>query len=119
MKVVRTIFILFFLGIMGTSFAQVSEGIALSTESIDPVKFVQLYPNPATEFVNVKLELPHAKQVKLGLHSVIGNVLSVETEIVDEYHLRLRVKDLPEGYYFLAIRDEAVNFKSTYKFLKR
>ncbi|MGE0772574.1 MAG: T9SS type A sorting domain-containing protein [Cyclobacteriaceae bacterium] len=99
-------------------FAQSSESF-ISYDRIDPARYAQLYPNPATEYLNVKLESPHAKQVRLALHSVIGNVLNIDSEIVDEYSIRIKVKDLPEGYYFLAIRDEEANFKSTYKFLKR
>lgn len=106
-------------------FAATQAGLAQGSESfasydrIDPARFAQLYPNPATEYLNVKLESPHARQVKLALHSVIGNVLTIDSEVIDEYSLRIKVKDLPEGYYFLAIRDEEANFKSTYKFLKR
>lgn len=106
-------------------FAAVSSSVAQSPESlasydpIDPERFAKLYPNPASEFINVKLESPHAKKVKLALHSIIGNVINIDSEVLDDYLIRIRVKDLPEGYYFLAIRDEEANFKSSYKFLKR
>lgn len=85
----------------------------------DPLKSVQLFPNPATEYVSVRLELPHAKKVKLALQSIIGNTLELESEIVDDYEVRIRVKDLPSGYYFLAVSDEELHAKTTHKFLKR
>jgi hypothetical protein len=46
-------------------------------------------------------------------------VLTIESELIDAHEIRLRVKELPAGYYFLALRDEETHIKSTYKFLKR
>jgi hypothetical protein len=66
----------------------------------------KLYPNPAVEYLHVSFEEPIAKQSKLTVHNIIGNILEVETETIDEHVVRLRVKDLPVGYYLLAIRDE-------------
>jgi hypothetical protein len=50
---------------------------------------------------------------------VIGNAVEVETETIDDFEIRLKVKDLPVGYYLLALRDEESNSRSTIKFLKR
>jgi hypothetical protein len=33
--------------------------------------------------------------------------------------VRLKVKDFAPGYYLIAVRDEQLQFKATYKFLKR
>ncbi len=85
----------------------------------DPVKAIQVYPNPTTEFLTIKFENPIAKKTKFTIHNIIGNEIELEPEIVDEYEVRIRVKDLHEGYYFLAIQNLPAAFKSTYKFLKR
>ncbi len=85
----------------------------------DPVKSIQVYPNPATEFVNIKFETPQAKKVKLTVHNILGNSIELETEIIDEFEIKIRVKDLTTGYYFVSVRDEGTSFRSTYKFLKR
>lgn len=114
----KTLILAFILCAGGHLFGQSSESLSYAN-GIEPAKFAQLYPNPTTDFINVRLDMPHAKSVKLAMHSVIGNALNVDSEVVDEYSIRIRVKDLPEGYYFLAIRDEEASFKSTYKFLKR
>lgn len=98
-------------------FSQSAEGVFAETSTI--VKAVQMYPNPATDYLTIKLQSPHASSVKLALHSVIGNVLNIETEQVDDYEVRIRVKDLPAGYYFLSIKEEESALKATYKFLKR
>lgn len=88
-------------------------------ETSSMARLVQMYPNPATDFLIVKLQTPHANDVKLAMHSVIGNVLNLDLEIVDEYEIRIRVKDLPTGYYFLSIKEEESGLKASYKFLKR
>jgi hypothetical protein len=82
-------------------------------------KSVQLYPNPAIDFVNVRLEHVNATNVSVTLHNIIGNEINIETDIVDEHTLRIRVKDLDSGYYLLALNDSQSKFKGIYKFLKR
>lgn len=88
-------------------------------ETVDLAKSVQLFPNPALEFVHVRVERLKAADVKLTLHNIIGNEVAVETDIVDEHEIRVKVKDLATGYYLIAVRDEKLNFRGTYKFLKR
>jgi hypothetical protein len=85
----------------------------------DPVKSVHIFPNPATEFLHVKLEELPAEKVKLTLHSIIGNPMEIESEVVNEHELRIKVKDLASGYYFLAVKDAESKFRGMYKFLKR
>jgi hypothetical protein len=86
---------------------------------INLTKSVQLFPNPATEFIDVKLDQFAAEKVNLTLHNIIGNKLEIETEILGEHLIRVRVKDLASGYYLLAVKDEESKFRGTYKFLKR
>jgi len=78
-----------------------------------------MYPNPASDYLTVKLPTPNASSVQLAMHSVIGNALNIEKEQIDDYEVRIRVKDLPSGYYFLSIKEEHSGLKATYKFLKR
>lgn len=89
------------------------------TQEINFIKSVQLFPNPATEFVDVQLDQIPAEKVSLTLHNIIGNKLEIETEILDEHLIRVKVKDLASGYYLLAVKDEDSKFRGTYKFLKR
>jgi hypothetical protein len=114
-----------FILILSTSLSVVAQGINSGKEDFafqyrtEPVKTVQIYPNPAVEFVNVKFEAPVANKVHISVRNVIGNVMEVETESLDEYEIRIKVKDLATGYYLLSVKDERVNLNSTYKFLKR
>jgi hypothetical protein len=85
----------------------------------DPIKSVEIFPNPATEFITVKFAGPIAREVKLSVHNVIGNTMELESEVLDEHEIKLRVKDLSTGYYLVSVKDERLNISSTYKFLKR
>jgi hypothetical protein len=91
---------------------------AFNTEK-DITKSVHIFPNPATEFVHVKLDQFPASKIKLTLHNIIGNQIEIETEIVDEHEIRVKVKDLASGYYLLAVKEEEAKYRGTFKFLKR
>ena len=120
MKTRKIIFIAILgLFICGVSFAQGRDESGFSTNHSDQGRLVQFYPNPATEYLSVKFEAPCADKIRMTLHNILGSVVEVETEVLDQHELRLRVKDLPSGYYLLAFKDSDSNFKSTYKFLKR
>ncbi|MFZ6001353.1 MAG: T9SS type A sorting domain-containing protein [Bacteroidota bacterium] len=82
-------------------------------------KSVQLFPNPAVEFLSVKFAEPIAKRTQITLHNIIGSSLDVERETIDDFEVRLRVKDLPSGYYLLALKDEHNQQSGALKFLKR
>jgi len=85
-------------------------------------KQIQIYPNPTTDYsdyVNVRVAPLRSSTVKLVLHNIIGNEIAIETEIVDEHELRVRVKELSAGYYLLTVKDGESNFRATYKILKR
>ncbi len=101
------------------SFAQSGGEGSYAAEFRDIYSTVRLYPNPAPEFVNVQLGMLNVDKVKLTLHTVIGNESPMEIEKVDDHEVRIRVKDMSPGYYFLTIKDEDTKFRATYKFLKR
>src|ERR1700712_1900343 len=75
------------------------EGVLPTGNGNENIRKVELYPNPAVDFLSVKFETPCARRVKVSMHNIIGNVVEVEIEIVDERELKLNVKDLPLGYY--------------------
>lgn len=80
---------------------------------------IQIYPNPAIDFVHVRLEKVPARQVTLSVHNIIGNEMRVESEVISENEIRIRVKELDAGYYLLALKDDEEHIRGTYKFLKR
>jgi hypothetical protein len=82
-------------------------------------KSIHIYPNPAVDFVHVRIEKIPARQVTLAVHNIIGNEMKVEAEIINDHEIRIRVKELDAGYYLLALKDDEEHFRGTYKFLKR
>ena len=87
---------------------------------MDVAKHVQLYPNPAAEeWINVKIASVDAAKVEISMHNIIGNKLPVESEVVGEHELRVKVKDLASGYYFLALRENESGLRGTYKFVRK
>lgn len=90
-----------------------------SFHSGDPIKSVQIYPNPATDYVTIKFESPVAKTSKLAFHSIIGSSIELEQEAIDDFEIRVKVKDLPVGYYIIAVHDPQNNSRAIHKFLKK
>jgi hypothetical protein len=87
----------------------------------DITKAVHIFPNPAVavDYLHVKLAQLQASKIKLTVHNIIGNEMAIETEVVDEHELRIKIKDLASGYYLLAIKDDEAKIRKTLKFLKR
>jgi len=120
MRFVKLVLMVLMLSAFQLAMAQSQpDGPSAPTPEVNLTKSVHLFPNPATEFVDVQLDQFPAENVKLTVHNIIGNELQVETEILDEHLIRVKVKELATGYYLLAIKDEESKFRGTYKFLKR
>ena len=85
----------------------------------DLSKAIQIFPNPAVEFIHVRLDHINFDKVKVSVHNIIGNEINIDTERIDEHEIRIKVKEFDAGYYLLAIKDERSKFMGTYKFLKR
>jgi hypothetical protein len=102
-----------------TVYAQDPGTTSAHLERVDLSKSVHIFPNPSVEYVHVRIEQVDVAELKLSLHNIIGNEMSVETEVVDEHELRIRVKDLDAGYYLIALRNDKIHFRGTYKFLKK
>lgn len=118
MRFLRLVSVFLLLSAFQLTMAQ-SQPEASMAQEMNLAKSVHLFPNPATEFIDVKLDQFPAEKVSVTVHNIIGNKLEVETEILDEHLIRVKVKDLASGYYLLAIKDEDSEFRGTYKFLKR
>ena len=120
MRPLNLIFLLLLAIVCEVSFAQpvrMSEQGYPEKENLS--KSISIYPNPAVDFLNVKLGELNAHQTKVTLYNILGNEVQAEVEAVDDHEVRVRVKELSSGYYLLAVRDEKTQFRGTYKFLKR
>jgi Secretion system C-terminal sorting domain len=95
---------------------QSTEAFAAGTN--DVLRSAHVYPNPAVDYIHLKFEQPIAREVTLEMHSIIGNNLDVEMEVMDDYEVRVRVKDLPSGYYLMDVKKPGMTHHA-FKFLKR
>lgn len=102
------------------AFAQSSTGELdrFKNESLVQSNHVQLFPNPSTDFLTVKIENFDLKEVNIVVHNIIGNAVDVTTEEIGKGEYRVKVEDLNPGYYLISIRDDKY-FREAYKFLKR
>ncbi len=96
-----------------------AQDIPVQSERASIARSISVYPNPATDYIEVNLDQLNAGSVTLALYNIIGNPVAAEPEVIDQHKIRIRVKDLSGGYYLIALRDEETKFKGTYKFLKR
>ena len=80
---------------------------------------VSIYPNPAIEYIQVKIENSSLQDPQVMLYNIIGNPVEVRIRLTEEDTYRIDIKELPAGYYFVAIKDENSYFRETYKFVKR
>jgi Secretion system C-terminal sorting domain len=121
LSLILSFFLLLFLS--GTAFGQAQtltpEAVAYTAEKTDLSKSITVYPNPAVEYINIKLSTLDASTTKIVLYTILGSELQTEKETVNDHEVRIKVKDLATGYYLIAVRDEQLQFKATYKFLKR
>jgi hypothetical protein len=117
MRLAKTLLLGAFLGFV-TQFAVAQGHDSFPLDHAENARLVKIFPNPAVDYLTVKFEAPKAKGIKLTLHNIIGNPIEVESEIVDEYEIRLRVKELPTGVYVLAVKEEGAP-QNSFKFLKR
>jgi hypothetical protein len=80
---------------------------------------VEIYPNPATDYLTVDLTDAYVQNVEFELRSMIGNSIRINPESIGYNKYRIALKDYATGYYFLIVRDEHIRFKKAFKFLKR
>jgi len=104
--------------VLVTTLARGQSSDVMASAGADVLKTAHIYPNPAVEYLSLRFEQPIAREVSLELHSIIGSRLEAETEIVDDFEVRVRVKELPSGYYLLDVKKPGVNHVA-FKFVKR
>ena len=88
-------------------------------QSVQQRTSIELYPNPAVDFLFVNVTNNNLTNISFELHSLIGNKVVIEPEEVSNGQFRIPVKNLSNGYYFLVIKDDGVRYNQAYKFLKR
>ncbi|XOV91980.1 MAG: T9SS type A sorting domain-containing protein [Bacteroidota bacterium] len=96
----------------------VNPEINFTNQSLNNENKIEVYPNPAVEYIIIELSNSSLENVEFELHSIIGNNIEISYENLAFNKYRIPVKDLASGYYFLVVKDEISRFKKAYKFLK-
>jgi len=116
----------FLLIILQLSFAQqisiddnTSELPKLKKESLKIETEVELYPNPAIEYLNVSLKNSQLKEVQFEMYNIIGNKIKLEIDMVSSDNYKINVKEFHSGYYLLIVRDPITRFNKAFKFRKQ
>lgn len=79
---------------------------------------VEIFPNPTTDYLNIKIKQAELSSIGFEMYNIIGNVIKIEYEKVDNSTYKIPVKELTNGYYVLIIKDEETKFRKALKFLK-
>ena len=105
----RSILLLIFLSFSIFSYSQEKE----RTNSFD------VYPNPAFEYINIKFSDDSAiDRESISIHSLIGNKVNTTIENSEENIIRISLRELNSGYYFLSVTNKSNNRRELVKFLK-
>ncbi|VXD20551.1 putative secreted protein (Por secretion system target) [Marinoscillum sp. 108] len=106
------------------AWSQSGTGSVVSAETnfynqpLDISNKIEIYPNPAVEYVIVEISNSTLTNTEFEMHSIIGNEIKISPEEIGNGRFRVPVKDFATGYYFLVVKDEVLRFKKAYRFLK-
>ncbi len=84
---------------------------------------VEAYPNPTTEFLNIKIsgknqEL-NAKDYELIMFDMLGKQVQLEKNWIDETTIQLDLKQIPTGMYLVNFKEiKTAKIVSTFKVTK-
>ncbi len=86
-----------------------------NTEEFTDMK-VNVYPNPAGEFVNIDIEGKGSEILTVELFTLSGEKVLIKKDFITEKYQQLQLKDLPAGTYILKIMNN--DKMKTYKIVK-
>ena len=81
-----------------------SQVVNATFEPLDENLGVAIYPNPASDIINVHLNTNETVDVNIALYSVDGKELrSANVHVYGEANLPVNVQDLSAGFYFVKV----------------
>ena len=90
--------------------------VTTSQPEIETTTGFKLYPNPASDFVNLTQIKTAQEDLHLSVWSMDGRMLMEETLIRPPY--RLNIAALPAGMYLLKVNSSVKNNNQTLRFIK-
>lgn len=82
---------------------------------------VEVYPNPATHFVSIKLFGDSSRKFRIEMISITGRIVSsMELEFITKYYhiQQLDVSRLTNGFYFVRVTSDDSKIKRIFKIEK-
>lgn len=90
----------------------------LQDDEDTPKNKIEIFPNPAVEYIYIKIHNSELENIEMELFNIIGNSLSFDLEEIEKNSYRIKVEDFPPGYYLLMIKDPIQRFNQAFKFHK-
>jgi hypothetical protein len=63
-----------------------------------------IYPNPAMDFIDLKLELDNFSDINISISNMLGQILIMEEFYVKELYTQFNVEDYSNGLYLIKIK---------------
>ncbi|MDH5599222.1 MAG: T9SS type A sorting domain-containing protein [Cyclobacteriaceae bacterium] len=108
-----------FVFMIGLASGQSTSNLFNQNSLNDKAVEVSLYPNPATDLLNIKITDPDSHELSLNVYSIIGTKIETKFQKLDNDTYQLDIKDFTPGYYLFTLRSKDGKVNKTYKFLKR
>ena len=90
----------------------------VNEKNIVTVNHIDLYPNPVSDYLNIKIENSTLENVEFELYNIIGASLKIDVEERGTNNYKIDIKDLYPGYYLLIVKDPIKRFNKSFKFQK-
>ena len=86
-------------------------------EAINPMTATRVYPNPATDMLNIEVNASQASEMSISVYNIMGqNVMNQNVNITTGMNTKnINVSELNSGIYFLTVK--ANGFENTMKFI--
>ena len=86
-------------------------------EAVNPITTTRVYPNPATDMLNIEVNASQASEMSINVYNIMGqNVMSKNVNITTGMNTRpISISELNSGIYFVTVK--ANGFENTMKFI--
>lgn len=102
----------------GNNSTDPDESDIIVQDFLDKANRIDIYPNPAQEFLIVQISNSNVQDLKFEIRSLLGQEMIVVAEDLGNGKYRFPVKDFAVGYYFVIVKDSQGIINVANKFLK-